>query len=362
MDLTRTQDQELIAATARELLAGRAAAAGARAMAADPAGHSLDLWKEMTGLGWTGLPFADADGGAGGEFLDACLLFEELGRALVPSPLAASVAACGMPIARFGTPDQRARWLGAIAAGHVATAAPLPWDRPGEGPAATADGSGYVLDGVATFVPFAASAENVLVVARLDGEPRAFWVDASEVTPRPVGTLGLDRPCHVDVTGVRVCADDALGGDRAAADAISLFGAAAACAEMVGAAQRVLDLTVAYAGERHQFRKPIGTFQAVQHHCSDMAIDVLGSRFIAYEAIWLLSVGRDASREVATAKAWVSEAYERVCALGHQVHGAIGFTQEHDLHLFSRHAMSAALAHGDAALHLDRLATALDVP
>ncbi|GGU97572.1 acyl-CoA dehydrogenase [Actinomadura cremea] len=362
MDLTRTRDQELIAATARELLASRGAAAGARAMDGDPAGHSADLWKELAGLGWTGLPFAEDDGGAGGDFLDACLLFEELGYALVPSPLAASVAACGMPIARFGTPAQRERWLGAIAAGTVATAAPPPWDRPGEGPTAVPDGSGYVLDGVASFVPFAASAENVLVVARLDGEPRAFWVDAADATLHPLGTLGLDRPCHVELPGVRVPADAVLGGDRAAADAVSLFGAAATCAEMVGAAQRVLDMTVAYAGERRQFRTPIGTFQAVQHHCSDMAIDVLGSRFIAYEAIWLLSVGREASREVATAKAWVSEAYERVCALGHQVHGAIGFTREHDLHLFSRHAMSTGLAHGDATLHLDRLATALALP
>ncbi|RSN50593.1 MULTISPECIES: acyl-CoA dehydrogenase family protein [Actinomadura] len=362
MDLTRTEDQELIAATARGLLASRGAAAGARAVDGDPAGHSADLWKEMAGLGWTGLPFPADAGGAGGDFVDACLLFEELGYALVPSPLAASVAACGMPIARFGTPEQRERWLGGIAAGRVATAAPLPWDRPGEGPVARPDGAGYVLDGVATFVPFAASAENVLVVARLDGEPRAFWADASAATPRPAGTLGFDRPCHLDLAGVRVAPDGVLGADRAAADAVSLFGAAAACAEMVGGAQRVLDMTVAYAGERRQFGRPIGTFQAVQHHCSDMAVDVLGSRFIAYEAIWRLSAGREAAADVATAKAWVSEAYERVCALGHQVHGAIGFTREHDLHLFSRHAMSAALAHGDAALHLDRLATALDVP
>ncbi|MCP9968022.1 hypothetical protein LUX57_25090 [Actinomadura madurae] len=127
---------------------------------------------------------------------------------------------------------------------------------------------------------------------------------------------------------------------------------------MVGAAQRVLDMTVAYATEREQFGRAIGSFQAVQHHCANMAIDVLGSRFIAYEAIWLLSVNRDAAQEVAMAKAWVSEAYERVCALGHQVHGAIGFTQEHDLHLFSEHATAASLAFGDADLHLDTLADA----
>ncbi|TYB44263.1 acyl-CoA dehydrogenase family protein [Actinomadura chibensis] len=358
MDLSLSEDQELIASTARELLESRAATAGARAVAGDPAGYSAALWKEMVDLGWTGLAFPEESGGVGGDFLDVCLLFEQLGYALVPSPLLASVACAGMPVARFGTAEQKERWLGAIAEGRVVTAAPLPWDRPGEGPVAAPDGDGFVLTGTATFVPFAASAESLLVAARLDGgEPRAFWVDASAVTVRPLDTVGLDRPCHVELAGVR--ADDALGSE--AVEAMARFGAAAVCAEMVGGAQRVLDLTVAYATEREQFGKPIGSFQAVQHHCADMAIDVLGSRFIAYEAAWLLSSGRDAAEEVAMAKAWVSEAYERVCALGHQVHGAIGFTAEHDLHLFSRHAASAALAFGDGDRHYDALAAALDV-
>lgn len=360
MDLSLTDDQELIASTARELLESRAATAGARAMDGDAAGYSAALWKEMVDLGWTGLAFPEEHGGVGGDFLDVCLLFEQLGYAQVPSPLLASVACCGLPVARFGTPEQKERWLNAIAGGQVVTAAPLPWDRPGEGPVAARDGDGFVLNGTATFVPWAASAESLLVVARLDGEPRAFLADASAVTPRPLDTVGLDRPCHVDLDGVRVPAGDALGPD--AADAVSLFGAAATCAEMVGAAQRVLDMTVAYATEREQFGRPIGSFQAVQHHCADMAIDVLGSRFIAYEAIWLLSAGRAAAQEVAMAKAWVSEAYERVCALGHQVHGAIGFTAEHDLHLFSRHAMAASLAFGDGDLHYDTLAADLDLP
>lgn len=358
MDLSLTEDQELIASTARELLASRAATAGARAVDGDPAGHSAALWKEMVDLGWTGLAFPEEHGGVGGDFLDVCLLFEQLGYALVPSPLLASVACCGMPVARFGTSAQKQRWLTAIAEGHVVTAAPPPWDRPGDGPVATRDGDGFVLNGTAAFVPFAASAESLLVAARLDGEPRAFWVDASAATIRPLDTVGLDRPCHVDLADVR--ADDDLGPD--AVHAISQFGAAAVCAEMVGGAQRVLDLTVAYATEREQFGRPIGSFQAVQHHCADMAIDVLGSRFIAYEASWLLSSGRDAADEVSMAKAWVSEAYERVCALGHQVHGAIGFTAEHDLHLFSRHATSASLSFGDGDQHYDSLAKTLDLP
>lgn len=360
MDLSLTEDQELIAATARELLESKAPTAGARALGGDPAGFSAPLWKEMVELGWTGLAFPEEHGGVGGDFLDVCLLFEQLGYAQVPSPLLASVACCGMPVARFGTSAQKERWLNAIADGQIVTAAPLPWDRPGEGPVASRSDSGHVLDGTATFVPFAASAEHILLVARLDGEPHAFWVDAADVTLKPLGTIGHDRSCHAELDALWVPDEAALGPDAAAA--ISLFGAAATCAEMVGAAQRVLDMTVQYATEREQFGHPVGSFQAVQHHCANMAIDVLGSRFTAYEAIWLLSVNREAAQQVTMAKAWVSEAYERVCALGHQVHGAIGFTREHDLHLFSEHALAASLAFGDAHFHLDELATSLDLP
>lgn len=162
-----------------------------------------------------------------------------------------------------------------------------------------------------------------------------------------------------------MAASDALGavGDGAqVVETASAYGAAAACAEMVGGMQQVLDMTVQYATDRQQFDTPIGTFQAIQHHCADMAVDVLSSRLIAYEAIWRLSEGVDATAEVSMAKAWVSEAYRRVCALAHQVHGAIGFTREHDLHLYYRHALATELAFGDGEHHWEQVARHLDLP
>jgi alkylation response protein AidB-like acyl-CoA dehydrogenase len=171
----------------------------------------------------------------------------------------------------------------------------------------------------------------------------------SEVRTTPVEVVGPAPTSRVEYSSVT----------GATAGPVESYGAAATCAEMVGGAQAVLDLTVEYAKTREQFGKPIGTFQAVQHHCANSAIDVLGARFIAYEAIWHLAEGKEA--EVSVAKAWVSEAYERVCALAHQVHGAIGFTAEHDLHHYTRHAMSTALSFGDADTHYDRLATQLGI-
>ena len=126
---------------------------------------------------------------------------------------------------------------------------------------------------------------------------------------------------------------------------------AAQCIEMLGGAQAVLDMTVEYAKGRTQFGRAIGSFQAVQHHCARMATDVEGSKNIAYQAAWRLSEGLPAHREVAMAKAWIGPAYRRVCATAHQCHGAIGFTREHDLQLYTRRAKVHELTYGDANLH-----------
>jgi 3-oxocholest-4-en-26-oyl-CoA dehydrogenase beta subunit len=206
------------------------------------------------------------------------------------------------------------------------------------------------VDGVADLVPYAASAD-AFVVSSGDGVTVVPAGDVVSVERQDV--IGLDPKYRVRF--------GTLPSPVSAGD-VEAFGAAAVCAEMVGGAQAVLDATVTYAGQRSQFGKPIGSFQAVQHHCANMAIDVLGARFIAYEAIWRLARGLDASTEVAVAKTWVSEAYQRVCALGHQVHGAIGFTAEHDLHFHTRHAIASALTYGDPDTHTDRLATLIGMP
>ena len=131
------------------------------------------------------------------------------------------------------------------------------------------------------------------------------------------------------------------------------------CAEMLGGADRVLDMTVNYAKDRVQFGRPIGSFQAIQHHCANMATDVEGCRYVTYEAAWRVSERLPATQEVAIAKAWVSDAYRRVCALGHQSHGAVGFTKEYDLQLFTRRAKSAEVAYGDADYHRELVAQGL---
>jgi 3-oxocholest-4-en-26-oyl-CoA dehydrogenase beta subunit len=376
MDLTLTEDQELIRSTARDVPGARTPTAGVAAVAGEPTGYSADLWKEMVELGWTGLALPEAYGGIGEGFLEACLLVEEMGAAQVPSPFLPTVACCGPVIERHGTEEQKARWLEAIAAGRLLTYARAEpqsgWAPDGSAVAATASGAGYTLDGIARFVPFGHVAEDVLVLAEVaDAGLTAFLVDgaAAGLRRERLDVVGAGAEHHLGFEAVAVDADRVLGGvggGIAVAATAAAFGAAATCAEMVGGAQRVLDMTVAYATEREQFGRAIGSFQAVQHHCADMAIDVLTARFIAYEAIWRLTAADQSAAEVAltvhTAKAWVSDAYQRVTALGHQVHGAIGFTGEHELHHYMQHAISAALAFGDGDFHTDRVADGIGLP
>jgi len=369
VDLTLTDDQAVIQSTARELLAARAANADARAVETEPAGYSATLWKEVVELGWPGLALPTEHGGVGEGFVELCLLVEEIGRGQMPMPLLPTAAVCGVAIERFGTEAQRAEWLADIAAGQVMTyvlaTARGGWSAPGRSVTARAYDGGLALDGTAWFVPYAGAAAHLLVVGRTpDDAPVVTVVDvaADDVSARRLDVVGPDPLYRVDLTNVAVPTDRILGGVNSGADvveAMTAHGAAATCAAMVGGAQRVLDMTVEHAGQREQFGQPIGSFQAVQHHCADMAIDLLTSRYLAYEAIWRLAEGLDAATEVAMAKAAVGDAYQRVVALGHQVHGAIGFTREHDMHRYLRHATAAALAFGDSDFHWDRLADRL---
>lgn len=371
MDLRLSEEQELVRTAARDFLGKECPVAHVRAMEEDARGYSPALWRKMAELGWMGLSLSEKFGGIGNSFLDLCILIEEQGRCRLPAPFFSTVVLGGLPIAKFGNEAQKSDYLPAIAAGDrimaYAEAEPgAAWGVPEVGLTATRAGEEhYVLDGTKLFVPYAHTAHDMLVVARTsgasEGEVTLFLVDAESpgIRYERLETIGSDHQYEVALKDVRVPRCNVLGevdGGRTIVEAIDEWGTAAKCAQMVGGAQRVLDMTVEHATQRVQFGRPIGTFQAVQHHCANMAVDVLGSRFIAYEAIWRVSEGMDAREEVSMAKAWVSDAYQRVCNLGHQIHGAIGFSKEHDLQLYSRHAKAAELSFGDGDYHRELLA------
>ena len=374
MDLRLSEEQELIRSSAREMLAAECPMEHVRAMERDPRGYSPELWGKMAELGWMGIALPENHGGLGYGFLDLCLLLEEMGRARLPSPFVPTVVLAAMPILRFGSDEQRSEYLAAIAEGRrvLSTAALEPeggWEAGAADTVATPDGDELVLSGTKLYVPYAGAADELLVLARQgNGEEGALTVllvetAADGIAHEPLETVGRDHLERVAFDGVRVGRDRVLGEPGMGSDiaeAITLWGAAARCAEMVGGAQRVLETTVDYAKERHQFGRPIGSFQAVQHHCANMSIDVLGSRFLTYEAAWSLDEAPAVAAEVVPmAKAWTGAAYRRVCQLGHQIHGAIGYTEEEDLHLYLRHAIASDLAFGDTDHHRERVARQL---
>ncbi len=375
MNLALSEEQEMLRKMARDFLEDRCPKTYVREMERDERGYSPELWREIAELGWLGLAVPEKYGGSGGSFLDLVVLLEEMGRACFPGPFFSTVLLGGWPILDVGSEQQKEYFLPQLSRGELLLTLALTepsasYKAEAVALKGVAEKEQYILDGTKLFVPDAHVADWIICAARTsDGEVAAdgltlFLVDAKSpgISCTLLQTIASDKPCEVVLDRVQVPRKNILGElDQGWNEVERLMqrAAAARCAEMVGGAQQVLEMTVSYAKERVQFGRPIGSFQAIQHHCANMATDVSGSRFIAYEAAWMLSEGLPCQKEVSMAKAWVGEAYRRVGLLGHQVHGAIGFTEDHDMQLYFRRAKAAELAFGDAVFHREIVAQEL---
>jgi len=372
LDLELSEDQKMLQKMARDFLANECTKAFVRQMEEDEKGYSPDLWRKMADLGWMGLPFPEEYGGGGGSFLDLAVLLEEMGRACLPGPFLASVVLGGMSVLEGGSEEQKRRVLSAISEGSIVTLALVESDGAYDPDSvltqAVSRNGAYTITGKKLFVPYAHVADWILCVARTESGSRGkdgigvFMVNNASgphVKARVLTTIASDRQCEVLFDDLAAGADSVLGapGDGWGTIERTLrYAAAAKCAEMVGAGQQVLEMSVAYAKERVQFDRPIGSFQAIQHHCANMLIDLDGMRYLTYEAAWLLSQGLPASKEVAMAKAWAGEAIGRIVRLGHQIHGGVGYTIDHDLQLYYRRGKAAQALFGDAGFHREALA------
>ena len=373
MDLGLNEQQEMLRKMARDFLTTECPKKLVRDMEEDEKGYSPELWGKMAELGWLGLPFAEQYGGLGSSFLDLCVLLEEMGRACLPSPFFTTVVLSGLAIASAGDDAQKQDFLTAIANGERIVAfafdeASGGYDAAGIALEAHHQGDHYTLKGTKLFVEFANAADWILCVARTKKAARPedgitlllVKNERPAVTCMVMPTLARDKQCEVVFNGAK---GYALGPpDHGWAEAAGLVrrAAVAKSLEMVGGAQQVLEMSVAYAKDRVQFDKPIASFQAIQHHCANMALNVDTARLLAYNAACLISDGEPCDTEAAMCKAWASDAYQRVAVLGHQVHGATGFTLDHDMQLYSRRAKAAEVALGDADYHRDLLAQQLE--
>jgi len=369
MDFGLSEEQKMLKQTARDFLTAQCPSSLVREMAKDERGYSPELWRKMAELGWMGLAFPQEYGGTGGSFLDLAVLLEEMGRACLPGPFFSTVVLGGMTLLELGNRKQKQGLLPMTVKGEVIITLALtePGTSYGSGQMmvkAIADRDHYVITGTKLFVPDAHIADYIICAAKTAKGATLFLVDSRSpgIGYSLLKTIAGDKQCEVVFNQVKVPKGNVvgdLGQGWIQLQSILRRAAIAKCAEMVGGAQRVLEKTVDYVKQRVQFGQPIGAFQAIQHHCANMATDVETSRFITYQAAWRLSEGLPCNQEAAMAKAWVSDAYKRVTLLGHQCIGGVGFMEDHDLPLYSKRAMGAEIAFGDADFHREAVAQEL---
>ena len=357
IDFRPSPAQQLLVATAREYLRRHCPIELVQQLAIDERGFPDKLWRGMAELGWPGLLVPADLGGSDGTMLDVTLLVEELGYAGVPGPFVASaVAATSVLLA--ASPAQRKRVLPALANGErIATLAMVEERGSFDQDALTLTCDGARLTGRKLFVKDAHVADDLVVILR-EGA-LLLPVDRHGITRLPLATISDERLFDVAFDGVDVRDDDRLAVDRATIARALQAGALARTAEMVGAAQRVLELTVEHAKTRVQGGRPIGGHQAIQHACADLVRDVDCARGLLYAAAWRCSTESEAAADIAMAKAYAGEACLNVARRAHQIFGAISYCAEHPLHLFHKRIQAAGLDFGDVALHLERVALAI---
>jgi alkylation response protein AidB-like acyl-CoA dehydrogenase len=368
MDLTTSDEQTMLVESGRDFVRRECPTARVRDIAQRATGFDRELWDRMSGLGWPGLAIAEAHGGAGRGLLELALLCGALGRGPVPSPLVVSTTLAAVPIALIGTRAQRDRWIPSLASGAaIGTMAILePGHRDEWSPARITGGA--TLRGPKIAVPWAAVADVLLV--RADDGLYLVEPDAGTVVIERHHDLGVEPLAAVELRDAPAerlgGSDDHDGVEHRDADSHDAAfrrsidcAAVARLAYAVGAAEQALEMTIEYARERHQFGRPIGSFQAVAHRCVDMRTDLDACRYLTYRAGWALDHLQTAALEVASALAYGTDALRRVMVHAHQVHGAIGFSTEHDLHLYTRTAKAAELQYGGASRHLESVAVAM---
>ncbi|MFL5797575.1 MAG: acyl-CoA dehydrogenase family protein [Actinomycetota bacterium] len=357
MDFALSDEQQALQASVREVLADRYPPERVAEIADSPGGFESAGWAEVAELGWASVAVPEDAGGLGMGFVEEALILEELGHGLFPGPFLSSVTMALPALTPDSDLTQRV--------GSGKSAATVAWgdgddDRAME---AERDGDGWRLSGAATFVPDLGSADLVVAAARTPDRPGLFAVErdgdgsAWEELPTVDSTRRMGRLELNDAAGRDLVVGDEAGSVAAATRRRALAGLAA---EAVGVASRALELGVQYAGEREQFGRKIGVYQAVSHRLADVYVAVENARSLAYWAAWAVEQDADdAEGAAAAAKAAASEAAVAACEAAIQVHGGLGFTWEHPLQRFYKRALGTSAWLGWPAEHRARIAATL---
>jgi alkylation response protein AidB-like acyl-CoA dehydrogenase len=367
MEFDLTETQKLFKRSARELFTKECPPLLVRETGKSVP-HSENMWRHLAEQGWTGLIFDEEIGGLGLGMVELAVAFEEMGYALVPGPFLSTVPLAGALIDRAGSRSQREKYLGGICEGTVRAAVALleesaAWDPDGINLHAAETANGLTLSGKKLFVTDADKADLIIVAARA-GSGLVLVIaerNAPGITVNPMPGIDELRPlfevvCEnvsIPESQLMAAGDEARRALGYAMDVATL----ALSAEMVGGMQWILDASVEYAKTRKQFGKPIGQFQAVQHHLADVLLMTESARSAVYYAAWAMGAEPErAPLAVSIAKMYASDAYREAGNLGIQVHGGIGFTWDHEIHFYYKRAKSSELMFGDAIFHRERIA------
>ena len=370
MNLDLNMEQKILKDSARDFLKKECPRDLFREMREAEEEYPKKLWKKMAQLGWMGVGIPESYGGVDGDFIDQTILIEAMAEACLPAPFFNTVIVGATALKLSGAETLKKELLPKIADGEMVCTFALIEPGNSYGYAniqmpAVREGDDYVLTGTKLFVEYARSADYLLTVAETaDDGLGLFMVEAGSggIQMKPLDTLDYTRQCavtfdRVTVPGSRLLAVGAEA-ERLLED-LEVRVSVAKCAEMLGGMQTAFEMSVDYARNREQFGVPIGIFQSVQHHCANMAVDVDSSRYITSLAAWKISQGKTAAMEASMAKSFISDAANRVVKLGHQIHGAISYCDEHDMHLFLRKCRAASTAFGDREYHLEKVAKGL---
>jgi alkylation response protein AidB-like acyl-CoA dehydrogenase len=368
MDFELNETQKLFQRSARELFAQECPPTLVREMIEKNEPYSDAIWNKLVEQGWTGLTFSEEDGGLGLSTVELVIAFEEMGRALVPGAFLSTVALAGSLIEKACSPEYRSARLHAICEGQSkATVALLEesasWDPNAARLSATTADGGYKLSGKKLFVSDASVADLIITAASAGSELVLAFVDARapgvRITPMPA-VDATRLLCSVEFNDVTVKAEDVMSDSAKAVAALDHaldVATLASSAEMVGGMQWLLDASVEYAKTRKQFGKPIGQFQAVQHHCANMLLMTESARSAVYYAAWVMSDDPQlAPLAVSMAKAYASDGCREAGNLAIQVHGGVGFTWDENIHFYYKRAKALELMFGDATYHRERIA------
>lgn len=375
MDFELNEDQRILQKSARDFLKNECPKELVRNLDDGVEGYSPELWRKMAELGWMGILIPEEYGGIEWSFAELAVLVEEMGYNICPGPFISTTITGAYPLLAAGSEEQKQRILPKVAAGEAILTMALAESDGGFEPGAInlkaeRDGDGWILNGIKLFVTDALIADYILCAARTSAPADAgegitlFLVEAGKpgLTLSPLKTISKDKQYEVAFDNVRLDSGDVVGDVGRAWPVVKATldrAAVAKSAETVGAMRAVLEMSVAYAKERVQFGKPIGSYQAIQHYLADMWVDILGTRNLVMQAAWKLAAGLPADKAVGMAKVRAGEAGRKVSTVGHRIFAAISFTMEHDLHLYHRRTLAGDLSFGGSEYYSEQVAKSL---